>query len=144
MLTITNLQRSFNSTSASDIDFKLDFEFNPPLPRTRYLGEWGPFKTIASGLEAAREHGLEERLPREGYLVESDGVWLHAYPLFIDYTWGLMALTLRQVAADLETKGKFACRWELSRIDDGRLGRIYGRGDMWPGLSRKENAVRTA
>lgn len=53
--------------------------------------------------------------------------------MYIDYTWGLLEFTVRQVDAELEARGYFGCTWEVSRMEEGgRLGRIYGRGDMWP------------
>lgn len=60
-----------------------------------------------------------------------DGVRLHAYPLYIDYTWGLMAWTLRQVEEEMEVKGNWACQWEVAQVGEGgELGRIWGRGEL--------------
>lgn len=122
---------SFNATSIPNTDLHLDFRYSAP---TRPISQWGAHNTIALAISAAREHGHDERVPRAGFRVKTDDVWLHTYPLFIGFTWGLLDFTVRQVEAELETTGYFACTWELSRTEDGLSGRIYARGDMWPNV----------
>ncbi|CAL8584699.1 hypothetical protein XPA_010286 [Xanthoria parietina] len=106
-------------------NFHLTFTQHRPY---QTLPLWGVSNTLYEGIQAAREHGLDEPLPPQGFRAASEGVRLHAYPIFREYTWGLMAFTLRQVDAEMEMKGTWACQWEL--VEVGGRGRIWGRGTL--------------
>ena len=49
----------------------------------------------------------------------------------MQYTWGLLLLTLKQVEEELGVKGNLAAMWDLVEVEErGWEGRIWGRGSL--------------
>ena len=86
--------------------------------------------------------GLEETVPRTGCMFIHQGVWLEIFPFYKEYTWALVLLTLSRVEERLRSEGWYWCYWQISVIEEGRLGRIYGKGEMWPQLPYLEMGER--
>ncbi|KAL8841977.1 MAG: hypothetical protein Q9176_002915 [Flavoplaca citrina] len=104
----------------------------------QFLPIWGVSETLNAAIQTARASGLDNRLPPQGFRIALDGVSLHAYPTYMEYTWGLLLLTLKQVEEDLGVKGNLACQWDLVEVEEGgREGRIWGRGSLERDLGRR-------
>ncbi|KAL8914572.1 MAG: hypothetical protein Q9172_007054 [Xanthocarpia lactea] len=129
---ISNFNRT-TTTPKQSFHLALTYPPGPQYP----LNPNGVHACVATALSQVRVSGFENRFPKKGFRTMQQGVWLEAYPLYEGYTWGLFGVTMTQVEEEVKKNGFWRCDWEVSRVEEkGRLGRIYGRGHLWPNLVR--------
>ncbi|KAL9639035.1 MAG: hypothetical protein Q9204_001272 [Flavoplaca sp. TL-2023a] len=133
---LTSATLSFNRTTTNPnqcLHLVLTYPPGPQYP----LNPNGVDACVATALSQVRVSGFDNRFPKKGFRTMQQGVWLEAYPLYEGYTWGLFGVTMTQVDEVVKKNGFWRCDWEVSRVmEGGKLGRIYGRGHLWPNLVR--------
>ena len=70
----------------------------------------------------------------------------------MQYTWGLLLLTLKQVEEELGVKGNLAAMWDLVQVEEGgeggedlgerELEEGFGGGGVWRGIWGRGGGVR--
>ena len=52
----------------------------------------------------------------------------------MQYTWGLLLLTLKQVEEELGVMGNLAAMWELVEVEEGGGRGVFGGVGVWRGI----------